>query len=657
MFESSLFRMLIFSLILLLMSNTISLRRDKSILCFRIVINSLALTSVLAFNNLYTELYYIIHIFYIFILSAVVLLLVLVALCNSLGFSVVLNSLSIGIPYCNNIILLCNELFILWTLNIFKVEKMLEQILNNILLEKDILNSMSIKNIIIRIWNRKSNIVIFCSLFFIIRYHVISLISPMFAYLSTEIKNILLISSLALVFYIILYGVIIGFINKYNIVCNLVIRAILIAIFLFVGIDFLSLLAILDLWFIGIQSINLVDNFGEWIFIRTDSHIKTSSDKSYNSGGNNGPNKPDNNNVIPFDNNTENNTSRKRKYTSESTYIITNYENLEPMLKKRYEMGNGSTLSIYINAGLKGKGVNMPILNDDICLMIWDYINLDMMYSNGYKKGEFYVPPGKKVKYCDLESDLGLPVNRRSNSDRIITGVGANEITSLKRLPKHHKDLPIFGHMPLCNKKFFYVKSEIEPHNYSAWDTSRLFYEVPLYYLGHGSGYYLNAVTSCHTEKVTNLMNEWNKTFSYAKIGGSIDIEAEQSPLYIFGHLGSRYMDLGITIPLELCSEEEIQYFSQPEVHEYYENKLNSIYNRLLTETLFMQTKIFSAMEKESFLHVHNKNCFCRRSKIIALTHGTSNIIFDIHKRGNYVYGGIHKKNGFRSLTHTSFEY
>ena len=47
--------MVIFSLILLLMSNAISLRRDKSILYSRIVINSLVLTSIIAFNNLHIK--------------------------------------------------------------------------------------------------------------------------------------------------------------------------------------------------------------------------------------------------------------------------------------------------------------------------------------------------------------------------------------------------------------------------------------------------------------------------------------------------------------------------------------------------------------------------------------------------------------------------
>jgi NADH-ubiquinone oxidoreductase chain 2 len=49
--EAGIARMLISSLILLLMSNAISLKRDKSILYSRIVIQSLILTSVIAFNN------------------------------------------------------------------------------------------------------------------------------------------------------------------------------------------------------------------------------------------------------------------------------------------------------------------------------------------------------------------------------------------------------------------------------------------------------------------------------------------------------------------------------------------------------------------------------------------------------------------------------
>lgn len=305
-------------------------------------------------------------------------------------------------------------------------------------------------------------------------------------------------------------------------------------------------------------------------------------------------------------------------------------------------MGNGSRLSIYINAGLKGKGFNMPMLNDDICLMIWDYINLYMMYTNGYKKGEFCVPTGKKFRYCDLESELGLSLDRRSNSDRIITGTGPDEITRLKRLPKDHKILPIFGHIPLCQKKFFNLKLEVNPHFYSAWDTSRLFYKVPLYNLGHGSGYYFKAVTPYHIHKVMNLVKKWNETIDCIRAG---------DPIFDIHYRLREGVDVLVT------SEQERQYFSQAEVHGYYINKLNSMYNRLVTEALFMQTKVFSAMEKDSFLHVHNKNCFCRRSKIIALTYGPSEIILHIHSMGNYAYGGIHKKGHFKYLSHTNFEY
>ena len=53
MFKSSLFRIIISSLILLLISNAISLRRDKSILYSRIVIKSLILASIIALDALY----------------------------------------------------------------------------------------------------------------------------------------------------------------------------------------------------------------------------------------------------------------------------------------------------------------------------------------------------------------------------------------------------------------------------------------------------------------------------------------------------------------------------------------------------------------------------------------------------------------------------
>ena len=55
MFESSLFRMILSALIQLLLSNAISLRRDKSILYSRVVISNLVLTSILAFNNLHIK--------------------------------------------------------------------------------------------------------------------------------------------------------------------------------------------------------------------------------------------------------------------------------------------------------------------------------------------------------------------------------------------------------------------------------------------------------------------------------------------------------------------------------------------------------------------------------------------------------------------------
>lgn len=50
MFESSLFRMLIYTPILLLMSNAISLRRDKSIPSFIIILQSLILGIILTFD-------------------------------------------------------------------------------------------------------------------------------------------------------------------------------------------------------------------------------------------------------------------------------------------------------------------------------------------------------------------------------------------------------------------------------------------------------------------------------------------------------------------------------------------------------------------------------------------------------------------------------
>ena len=55
MFESSLFRMILSALIQLLLSNAITLRRDKSILYSRIAISNLVLTSILAFNNLHIK--------------------------------------------------------------------------------------------------------------------------------------------------------------------------------------------------------------------------------------------------------------------------------------------------------------------------------------------------------------------------------------------------------------------------------------------------------------------------------------------------------------------------------------------------------------------------------------------------------------------------
>lgn len=208
-------------------------------------------------------------------------------------------------------------------------------------------------------WVRKNTIFYGCILLFAIRLYILCNMSDSIIEFNNIFNNIPLILWIIVIIYILIYGIILGYINKYTIVSNLLIRIILCAVLIILCADYMQCLSLLDLcfniWITSVGSVRLIDNFGEWYFIKPNPYGEGSSsgpnytkgsgnfgglNEQDNSEGSNGPNKPDSNSAVPADDNTENNRSKKRKSIDESTYIITNYENLKPELKKnmKWEM-------------------------------------------------------------------------------------------------------------------------------------------------------------------------------------------------------------------------------------------------------------------------------------------------------------------------------
>ncbi len=288
--------------------------------------------------------------------------------------------------------------------------KRLESKLNNaiirILLQKEFNNSMTIKSIIQRTWSIKYSLILFFVLFTISRQLFMLHILPPLDGITIKEEYITIALTVSLVF--IIYGIIIGYINKRTVISIILIRLTLVLIMFLIGLDYLGIFSILDVFFSTLGYFVLTDNFGEWIFANrygegsSSGRNYSNGDPREDSGGSGGPEddlsilltttpitSEDMNDIFPGD------ISRIKGepcFMNTATvypprYIFTTYDLLNVELQLDYRNGNKSILSKCINKALESiTNARNEQLPEELKDHIWGYLNSDIIYPSQFNK-------------------------------------------------------------------------------------------------------------------------------------------------------------------------------------------------------------------------------------------------------------------------------